>query len=835
MWNGLTQDVRYAIRGFARSPLFVLVAVLSIGLGIGANAGMFSLFDQILLRPLPVRAPERLMLLDLPDSQIGFTRNDYAFSYQFYRELRDKNQAFEDLFASYNDACNVNYKGKSETVAVSMVTGNFFEALGLKPAQGRLLAPSDDVQRNGHPVVVLSHGYWQRRFGGDANVVGQTLRINAKVYQVVGVAPAAFRSLELDNTANVYVPLSQKSQITTTWDGMDDPTYFFLHVYGHRKPGVTTEQAKANLNSFVSNQIEKTIQTFPQISTRVRARMRATQFKLLPAGTPLLGDPERLKSAIVLMSAIVAVVLLIACANVANLLIARGSAREKEIAVRVSLGAGQGRLVRQVLVESLLLALMGGAVGFLLSIWIVDALLSLTPGDGFSELFVKAKPDWRIGVFCFTVSLLTGLLFGVAPAVRGAKKAIAESLKENTGGIVASLSQGLFRRGLVVAQVALSLVLLIAAGLFARSLMNLRGTNPGFRTDYLLTFRIDTSLNAYDKQRAVTFLDAFRKQVQAVPGVRDVTVASGPLLSDAVMQATMSIEGHTRRDGPNTNSRVNSVGPGFFRTMGFPVLSGREFSETDQVNSKRVAVVNEVFAKDFFDGNAIGKRIGFGYGKNGAPNLDLEIVGVIRDGKYANLREQKPSRFVYTPYSQDRDIEGMTFYVRSQRDPDQLVGDLRAALRNMDDNLAMYRIQSMERTMDQSLTLERRVAFVCSSFGLLATLLAAIGLYGVMAFNVARRTREIGIRMALGAERTTVIAMVMREAGWMLGAGLAVGLPVALALGRFVESQLWGLKPGDPIVLAGASLVLTLVAALAGLVPALRASRSQPVQALRYE
>lgn len=391
------------------------------------------------------------------------------------------------------------------------------------------------------------------------------------------------------------------------------------------------------------------------------------------------------------------------------------------------------------------------------------------------------------------------------------------------------------RRGLVVGQVNLSLVLLVAAGPFAKSLYNLRTADTGFKSDYMLTFRIDASLNGYEKSRAVAFLDRFRKDVEGLPGVKNVKVASTPLLENSVDQATMSIDRQVRREDLNTNSRINYVGPGFFSAIGFPVLLGREFSEADRENSLKVAVVNEVFAKDFFNGNAIGKRISFGINKDGSPRLNLEIVGVIRDGKHADMREQSPSRFVYTAYSQNDSIEGMTFYVRSDRDSAQLASEVRASLRRVDDNLAMYRVQTMRTTIENSLRMDRMMSLLCSSFGLLATLLAAIGLYGVMAYNVARRTREIGIRLALGADRTTVMAMVMREVGWMLVIGFALGLPLSIGLGHLVEAQLWGLKGWDPLVLAGASITLGLVALLAGFLPALRASRVAPMRALRYE
>jgi predicted permease len=836
MFAGLTQDIRYALRGFWKSPLFLIVAVASIGLGIGANAAIFSLMDQMLFRPLPVKTPERLVMLDLPGARIGRTVAEFAFSYPTYLQLRDKSQTFESLVATYYDRANLSFRGRSETVPVAIVTGNYFPGLGLEPALGRLLAPQDDQRKNGHPVVVLSYGFFQRRFGGDRSILGQSLRLNAQPYEVIGVAPEGFAGLEIDTVPNIFVSMAQKSAITTTFDGMEDPNYYLLHVYGMLKAGIPASQAKANLDAILPPLIEEEMRAFPMISERARGHFRAKRFVLTPAATPLIGEKEVMEQALYALMGVVGFVLLIACANVANLLIARASAREKEVAVRLAMGAGPARLIRQMLVESSLLSLIGGLAGLLASVWILDAIIALNPVEAAEEIFVHSRPDWRVAAFCLGASLLTGLLFGLAPAARGARKRIVESLKENTGALAAGAAQGWLRRALVAAQVTISLVLLIAAGLFAKSLLNLKGQNPGFNPTYLLTFRIDASLNGYEKDRAVAFLQRFSKDVEALPGVQDVTIASAALLANEVNQRTTSVEGIVKTEGRDMNNRVNEVGPGFFKTMQMPVIRGREFTEADQANSLKVAVVNEEFAKEYFDGDAVGKQIGFGRNpQTGAPNLGIYIVGVVRDGKHANMREKKPARFIYTPYTQNESIESMTFYVRSQTPPDRLVADVRAALRRVDENLSMFRIQTMERTIERSLTLERMLSTISSAFGSMATLLAAIGLYGVMAYNVARRTREIGIRLALGSNRQQVIQLVLREAAWVVAIGLALGIPAAFALGRLVESRLWNVKSGDPLVIALAALCLTLVAFAAGLIPAWRASRVEPMTALRYE
>lgn len=836
MFAGLTQDVRYAMRGFLKSPLFLLVAVGSIGIGVGANAAIFSLIDQILFRPLPIEKPERLVMLDLPGARVGAVYNEFAFSNPMYRKLREKNSTFEGLIATHYDRANLSYRGRSETVPVALVSGNYFPTLGLEPALGRLLGPGDDERKNAHPQVVLSYGFFQRRFGGDGSVVGQTIRINAQPYEVIGVAPAGFTGLEMETVPNLYVTLSQKTQITTTWDGMEDPNFYFLHVYGRLKDGVAVSQAKANLDTLVGPLIEEEMRAFPTMPARAQSRFRSKRFDLNAAATPLVNRKEDVQQALFALFGVVALVLLIASANVANLLIARASAREKEVAVRLAMGAGTGRLIRQMLVESTMLSFMGGVVGLLASIWILDGILALNPVEAAEEMFLSAKPDWRVAIFCLGISVLTGMLFGLAPAARGARKMIVDSLKENTGALASSAAQGWLRRALVASQVTISLVLLVGAGLFGKSLLHLKTQNPGFNPNYLLTFRIDASLNGYEKDKAVQFLGRFSKDIAALPGVKDVTIASSALLSNEVSQKTTRVEGITRTEGRNMNNRVNEIGPGYFRTLQIPVVLGREFTEADTATSLRVAVVNEAFAKEYFNGNPIGKKIGFGRLKEtGGPAEDIEIVGMVRDGKHAHLREDKVHRFVYTPYTQNQSIESMTFYVRGEKDPERLVTDIRAALRRVDENLSMFRIQTMERTIERSLALERMLSTVCSAFGLLATVLAAIGLYGVMAYNVARRTREIGIRLALGADRGQVVELILREAGWMIAIGLALGLPLAYGLGRLIESQLWNVRNGDPLVMTAAALGLSVIAFGAGLIPAWRATKVQPMQALRYE
>lgn len=835
MLSAFPQDFRYALRGFARSPLFTAIATLSIGLGIGANSAIFSLVDQLLLRPLPVAHPERLVLLDVPGARMGFASNSHALSYVGYKQFRDQNSVFEGLLAAMSSNANFSYKGKSEAVPVTLASGNYFDVLGLRPAHGRLFSSSDDINRNGHPVAVLSYGYFKRRFGSDPSIVGQNVRLNSHLYQVIGVAPAGFLGLEFDNPPNVYVPLSQKPQITTTWDGMDSANFYFLHVFGVLKPGISLAQAKANLDSILMPVLELEAQRFAGSDAKRREQLLAKRFQLSLAGSPLVDQRERLQLALIFLQCIVGLVLLIACANVANLLMARASSRQREVAIRLALGAGNWRLLRQLLVESTLLSLAGGVLGLLLSIWTLDAIFGILPPEAGSDFFLNSAPDPRVITFTLAISLFTGLLFGLMPMFKGMKDRIIETLKESSNGIIASASQGLLRRGLVVAQVSLSLLLLISAGLFTKSLSKLRASSPGFNTGALLSFEVDPSLNGYDNQRSLNLLDRVSQEIVALPGVLSVAPASVALLADNTAQATMSIQGWDPKAGERTNARINSVGPGFFAGMGIPVLLGREFQSSDHLKAPKVAIVNDEFVRLFLRGDAMGKKIGLGRTPTGAPNLNLEIVGVVKDGKTANLREDQRYPFVYLPYMQDDAVSSLTFYVRSQRDPEQLAGELRGVLHRLDENLPMYRVQSMESTINRSLSLERLLSTLCSAFGLLATILAGIGLYGVMAFSVAQRTREIGIRLALGAARADVVSMVMREVALMAGLGTLIGLPAAYAVGLRIESFLFGLKAWDAQVLFSAALGMSLVALLAGFLPAWRASRVAPLTALRCE
>jgi len=826
----VTQDLRFAWRTLRRNPLFTAVAVLSLALGIGANTAIFSLLDQVLLRPLPVKDPEALVMLDLPGPTQGSVWNNNAFSYPMYREFRDRNPVFEAVLAQFPTQMSMGFRGQTESVGGLLVSGNYFAVLGIKASLGRAFTLEDDRTPGAHPVAMLSHGFWKRRFGGDRSVIGQAIVLNGHQFTVIGVGPEGFHGTEITNSFDVMTPLMMKAQMTPNWNGLDNSRVLFLNVYARLKAGITPGQAEAGMQPLVRAILEQELGGIRTSSERFRKRFVEKKLVLLPGAHGRLQERESIEAAMWMVMAMVALVLLIACANVANLLLARAAGRQKEMAIRLASGAGRWRLIRQLLVESVLLALMGGVAGMVISVWSSSALLSLLPADGGAPPF-GATPDSRVLVFSLLLSALTGLLFGLIPALKTTRPDLAPMLKDQSTQFTGQAGHGWLRRGLVVTQAALALLLLIAAGLFARSLANLRGVNPGFRADHLLSFRVDPSLGGYKKDAAISVLDRLRDELAALPGVRQATMAAEPLLDDSINMSTVIVEGYQSKEGEDMNPRCNYVGPGFFATLGIPLVRGRDFTSADTDGARKVAVINESMAKYFFGGgNPLGRKVGFG--RDRVP--DREIVGVVKDGKHGDLREGN-FRFLYVPYAQNDAVGAMTFYVRSAQEPASLGAASRATLRRIDENLPIAGMRTMEAQLSASLTLERMVATLCAAFGTLATVLAAIGLYGVMACNVARRTREIGLRMALGAGRRSVITMVLREVAVMTAAGIAVALPAAFGLGQYVQSQLFGLQARDPLTMAAATAVLGVVALLAGYVPARRAARVDPMVALRYE
>jgi predicted permease len=833
--DDLLQDLRYALRTLAKSPGFTSVVVLTLALGIGANTAIFTLMDQVLFRFLPVEQPGRLVVLDGPGPFSGSSHNHSdtltPLSHPMFMELRDKSSVFSGVLAEFTTPLHVTVGAQTENVDGVLVSGTFFDVLGLRPAAGRLLTPDDDRTPGAHPVAVLSHGFWTRRFAADPKIVGQGLLVNGQHMTVVGIAPPGFHGVEVGESLDVFVPLMMQPQVIPTWTrGLNDWRVRWLTIMARLKPGVSVGQAKASVNVLYGQLLLEDLARIETKSQRFRTEFPKKRLELLPGGRGVSGLRDQSKTPLLMLMGMVGLVLLIACANVANLLLARASSREKEIALRLALGASRGRLVRQLLVECVVLSLAGGALGIAFSVWTADLLLRALPLEGAARV-LSADPDLRVGLFALALSLLTGVAFGLMPALQSTRPDLAPTLKNESGTLMGGSAPFRFRKGLVVAQVALSLLLLIGAGLFTRSLMNLRQLDPGFEPQSLLAFSVDPSLNGYPLERRVALFEQIRDDIAAEPGVRSVSLAEEALMTDSHNSSTVTVEGYEPKDGENVNPDLNAVGTQFFSTLGIPLLAGRDFTDADRTGAPKVAIVNETFARYFFgDKDPLGRRIGFGRGAS----TDIEIVGLVKDGKAGSLRE-KPLRFVYLPFTQRAQVGGMTFYARTSVDPLGLAPRLRAIVQKADATLPVTDLKTMGAQINESLLVDRLVAVLSAAFGLLATLLAAVGLYGVMSYAVSLRTREIGVRVALGADRNTVLLMVLKEVAVLAIIGVAIGLPSGYTLGRLVETQLFGLTARDPLTFVVATATLLLTAFLAGYLPAMRATRVPPMTALRYQ
>jgi predicted permease len=829
-------DARQALRSFTKNPAFTAVIVLTLALGIGANTAIFSLMDQVLVRLLPVPEAERLVVLDGPGPSSGTTHSHSEtltpMSHPMFERLRDGNSVFSGVLAEFTTAVHFGAAGQTDEVRGDLVSGTYFDTLGLHPAAGRLFTKDDDRVPGGHPLVVLGHGFWTRRFAADPRMIGAAVRINDQPMTIIGVAPAGFHGIEVGESVDVYLPLAMQPQVIPTWSkGIGDWRTRWLTVVARLKDGVSLPQADAAINVLYGQLLQEDLATVKTPSDRFRIAFLQKRLVLAPAGRGTSGLRDEAKAPLLVLMGMVGLVLLIACANVANLLMARASSRQKEIAVRLALGASRARLVRQLLAESVVFALAGGLVGVGFAVWTGTLLLRALPSEQ-AALVLTADPDFRVVLFAFALAVSTGIVFGLVPALQSTRPQLAPTLKNEAAAVAGGTAPFRLRKGLVVAQVALSLLLLIGAGLFTRSLANLRSLNPGFEPDRLLTFSVNPALSGYELPRRFALFKRLQDDFAAEPGVKSVSLAQESLMTNSNTSSTVRVEGYEPREDENMNPNLNYVAPGFFTTLGIPLVSGRDFTDADTEPAPKVAVVNEAFAHYFYGSqDPRGRRFGNGRRSEQYP---FTIVGVVRDSKAASLRE-KPIRFVYMPYAQQTGIGQMTFYLRSSLDPGALGHRVRAVVRQADASLPVTDMKTMQAQIRESLFVDRLVAALSAAFGLLATLLAAVGLYGVMSYAVALRTREIGIRVALGAERRTVLLMVLREVAVLALVGVAIGLPGGYGLGRLVESQLYGLTARDPLTFAVATVTLLAAAMVAGYLPAARATRVDPLVALRYE
>jgi predicted permease len=826
------EDLRYALRGLRKSPMFTVVALLSLGLGIGANTAIFSLMDQALLRSLPVKHPEQLVLFSANGPRRGMVNTSYGdvytFSYPMYRDFRDGNQVFAGVLARFPISFSMSWHDQTERVYGDLVSGNYFEVLGVHAAIGRTFTPDDDRTPGAHPVAVLSYGYWKRRFGADLGILNQTITLNAHSMTIVGIAQAGFQGVGVGEAPEVFVPMMMRNEMSPLMNDLDSRRSMWLNVFGRLKPGVSRQQAEAAMNTFWRPILELEAKDL-NFSQRVREQFRNRHLSLLEGRKGISAASTQVSSAIIVLMGMVGFLLLIACANVANLLIARATARQREIGIRLAMGASRTRLIRQLLVESLLLALGGGLLGLLVAEWTGGALLQFVPSDP-AMMGISSQPDGRVLLFALAISVVTGILFGIIPSLQATKTDLASTLKDQASGVVGGgLGHLRLRKSLVVTQVALSLILLIGAGLFARSLYNVKNIDAGFHTDHLISFAVQPLLNGYSQERMRSLFERLQESIGRLPGVRAASMAEIALLAGDNETTSLEIEGYQAKEDEDMSVTQNKIGPGFFATLGMPLLAGRDFTTADGPKAPLTVIVNERFAQHYFGSeNPIGRRLRFRRDKG-----SVEIVGVVRDGKIASLRE-KPQRCVYLPYGQIQ-ISYMNFYARTAQEPSVVTQMLREEVHRQDPNLPIFNVKTMESQVDESVFMDRLVAALSASFGALATLLAAVGLYGVMAYMVVRRTREIGIRMALGADRQEVLRLVMREVAALAAVGIGIAALASLAMGRLIESQLLGVSSRDPWVLGAATLALTAVALLAGFLPALRATRVDPLTALRYE
>jgi putative ABC transport system permease protein len=832
-WNWLDSiwnDIRYALRGFRSAPLFAPVAVVTLAFGIGANTAIFSLLDQLLLQMLPVQHPEQLVLVAMRGKQYGQTSwGADHISYPIYEAFRDRNQVFSGMFCRYPLAVDFAAANRTERVNAELVSGSYFPVLGVGAALGRTLTPADDRVPGGHPVVMLSYGFWQTQFASDPSLIGKTIGINCHQFTVIGVAQRDFDGVELGYQPKLFIPTMMLGEVARYWDGLHNHFDSWVTAFGRLKPGISARQANAAMQPLLHSILEHEVAEpwFRDYSAYDRRLYLRNVMDIEPASHGWSSLRKQMQTPLWVLMGLTGAVLLLACANVANLLLARAAARTREMAVRAAIGAGRARIVRQLLVESLLLSGLSAAIGMALAFTADRFLLALYfPGEVAGELAISANPDLRVLAFTVGVTLFTAILFGLAPAIQSSRADLAIDLKDRAGIGGAHV---FVRKLLVAAQIALSLLLLMGAGLFLRSLANLRGMGPGISTDRLLSFSLDPSLGGYNDNASFAFYRRLTDDLQAMPGVSSAGAATVGILQNAQWKDGVSVEGYAATPGQIPESNFNQVSAGYLAMLGVPLLAGRGLAPRDA--GKSICVINETFARKYFAGrNPIGMHIGFG---TNSPTRD-EVVGIVRDIKYRNLRDETPAQVFYL-YLAATHIRGMTFYVRSALPPDRIVAEVRDAVRRIDPNIPIFDVRTVDQEIDRTLNTERLVASLSTLFGGLATLLALVGLYGVMAYMVARRTREIGIRMALGALRGDVVRMVMGEVLLLIVVGVTVGVSLSLALGRLVGSQLYGLDAHDPMTLIAAATGLSLSAGLAGFLPALRASRVDPTNALRQE
>ena len=832
MWK----DFVYSLRSLLRSPLFTAAAVASLALGIGANTAIFSLLDQVVLRSLPVRDPESLVVLHTDYNAPGGANSDNyesVFSYPLYRDLRATDAAFSAILARAGARVRLAWKGATESASADLVSGNYFQTLGVGAAIGRTLAPSDEGAPGSNPVVMLSHAYWSSQFGADPAMLNRTVALNGHPFVVVGVVEAKFHGLTQGNSPDLFVPLTMEQSLIPNFDVLSERRMRWLDLFARLKPGEGLPRAQAAsdvaYHAILVNELAE--MRDPMHDERDRQRFLNHRATLRPAAQGIAELRDKWEKPLRVLVAMVGLVLLIACANVAGLMVARSTGRQREIAIRLAMGARRSTLVRQLLLEGLMLALAGGVAGLVVEHWSTAALLGVLPHDEAGG-WLTASMDTHLLLYAFAISLACGLLFALLPALQATRPDLAPTLKDQALNVASGGRPARLRQALVAAQLALSLLLVVGAGLFSSSAANLLNAHLGFRSSQLLSFSVNATLDRPQAAAAAAFYRDLQSRLSSIPGVVGVAAADCGPFSGSASTSNITVEGYRAGQDEETDALRVAISPGYFAALAIPLRAGREFTDRNDAAAPKAVVVNETFVKRYL-GNAspIGRRMQFGASR--PPKLDREIVGVVADSR-DDVRDHGKET-IYSPYAQWDHPSRMVFYVRTAGDPERTIATLRQAVREADPNLPAVEIKTVEVRIRESLYTERLIAILSAAFGILATLLAAIGLYGVMAYSVARRTGEIGVRMALGAVPADVLRLVLFGAVRLAAAGIVIGLAGAVAAARLIESQLFGIKAADPVIYVGAALLLAVVALIAAGVPAWRAARIDPVVALKYE
>jgi len=828
-------NIKLAFRHLLKSPFVTGVAIASLALGIGANAAIFSLIDQMLLKRLPVPAPAELVNFKAPGpnpgsqscSNIGDCRE--VFSYPMFLDLQREQTVFTDIALHVGFGANISAQGRTMSADGLMVSGSYFPVLGIAPSLGRLIGPDDAKVKGDGRVAVLAYEYWRGALGADPAVVGKNIIVNGQSLEIIGVAPRGFQGTTLGLQPKLWVPVTLREQMNPGWTGFEKRRSYWAYLFARLKPGVTLEQASASINTQYSAIIQNVEVPLQQgMSDKTMAEFKAKQLVLAPGALGQSSARGEVTTPLAMLFGITLLVLLIACANISNLLLARGAARSGEMAVRLALGGSRRQLVSQLLTESLLLGVLGGLAGLGVAILTLKGISAILPQQATST-FVPHLDMTVIG-FTAALAILTAVLFGLFPALHATRPDLISSIREQGGQPSGGRAAARWRTALATAQIGLALALLASAGLFTRSLANISRLDLGVKVDSVITFGVSPELNGYAPGRSHLFFQRLEDDLAATPGVASVSAAMVGLIAGNNWGNDVGVEGFPKGPDVDDNSRFNMVGPGYFATVGIPVLAGREFTRYDAIGTPKVAVVNQAFAKKFKLGaNPVGKRM-----DQGNDSLDIEIIGLVQDAKYSDVKDEIPPLF-FTPYMQDSMVGALSYYVKTTGDPKAMLPVVSRVVSGLDENLPVEQLRTMPEQIRDNVFLDRFVTLFATTFALLATLLAAIGLYGVLAYTVAQRTREIGVRMALGAGPAQVRSMVLVQVGKMVLVGGAIGLVAAIVIGRVAQSLLFQMEGSNPSVLALSAVVLGLVALGAGLAPAIRASRLDPVRALRYE